>query len=248
MGGWRVERRHQNVRGRKGKTGYSDFWPNGIFIRKEHCCVQGVSVRCSPLLMLNDGFISEWVKTQATAQQYEREYRWSLASKHLSSFREINNPPIPAIPHVISSDHSRRSIPYGRGRRYEAQSPDANPRSQAVSNQESILAAPHWAHTALLRREQLLGRILERYLEVHLSPNIYGKTDIFMLWEEFTKLRHSPFTFCHHQFIPGNTEREPTDKFMFRHWGSVPYLHMRHPQQGWGHPQASRQCGSSVPG
>lgn len=46
----------------------------------------------------------------------------------------------------------------------------------------------------------------------------------------------------------GNTEREPTDKSMFRHWGRVPYLHVRHPQQGWGHPQASRQRGSSVPG
>lgn len=35
---------------------------------------------------------------------------------------------------------------------------------------------------------------------------------------------------------------------MFRHWGSVPYLHMRHPLQGWEHPQASRQHGSTVPG
>lgn len=106
MGGWRVERRHQNVRGRKEKTGYSDFWPNGIFTRKEHCRVQGLSLRCPPLLMLNDGFVSEWVKTQAVAQQYEREYRWPLASKHLSSVGEINNPPLPSLTssHLITPD------------------------------------------------------------------------------------------------------------------------------------------------
>lgn len=160
MGGWRVERRHQNVRGRKEKTGYSDFWPNGIFTRKEHYRVQGLSLWCPPLLMLNDGLISEWVKTQAAAQQYEREDWWSLASKHLSSFREINNPSLPSLKssHLISPDSPSHMV---AGRRYEAQSPDGNPRSQAGSDQELTLATSHWAHRALLTREWLSGGILE---------------------------------------------------------------------------------------
>lgn len=76
-------------------------------------------------------------------------------------------------------------------------------------------------------------------------PNIYRK-NVFMLRNS----QNSDTLYQHFLTISahlGNIQREPTDKCMVRHWGSVSYLHTHHLLQGLGHPQASRQHDPSVP-